>query len=423
MSAEEHAERPRILLVDDEEALVWSVTNRLAKLRPDYQVVPMTEGRAALRELEGGHFDLLVTDIRMPTMTGLELIISARRVHRTLPVIVMTAYPTADLRMDAALRGSIEYLEKPFEMGRFVGLVDEALERRKVGFSGAISVQTLPDIVQLYALSNATGALHVLRRGVEGRIWFEHGAITHAATGVLTGESAFHTIVLWSGGEFSMAPGETSAERSISAGWTELLMESCRRIDDLRRGVDLTGPVSTPGWNVGPVRGQEIIEIEHTEHVVVDMLFGDADGSIVAHTPHPVTVAHTPHPVIEDRNMATAKESLAKLDNLDGFIGAALVDSESGMLLAQEGGNPQFNIEVAGAANTEVVRAKRRAIKNLGLKDEIEDILISLGKQYHLIRPLRSKGTLFFYVALDRSRANLAMARLTLADVERDLQV
>lgn len=62
-------------------------------------------------------------------------------------------------------------------------------------------------------------------------------------------------------------------------------------------------------------------------------------------------------------------------------------------------------------------------MNNLGLKDAVEDILITLGKQYHIIRPLRSRSTLFFYVALDRSRANLAMARTTLADVEKDLQV
>ena len=414
MSDEPHAERPRILLVDDEEALVWTVTNRLAKARPDYEVVPMIDPRAALQEVETRPFDLLVTDIRMPTMTGLELLIAARRADRTLPVIVMTAYPTADLRMDAQLRGSIEYLQKPFELGRFLTLVDEAIERRKVGFSGAISVQTLPDIVQLYALSNATGALLVRRRGVEGRIWFEHGAITHATTGGLTGESAFHTIVLWSGGEFAMAPGEATPVRSISASWTELLMESCRRIDDLRRGVDPQGPVSARGFRPGPLAAEETLDPDHTEHVVVDVLLGDIDAAIVAHTPRA-----TP----EEQHMANAKESLSKLDNLEGFIGAALVDSESGMLLAQEGGNAQLNIEVAGASNTEVVRAKRRAIKNLGLKEDVEDILISLTKQYHLIRPLRSRPTIFFYLALDRARANLAMARITLADVEKDLQV
>lgn len=116
------------------------------------------------------------------------------------------------------------------------------------------------------------------------------------------------------------------------------------------------------------------------------------------------------------------KDSLAKLNQIDGFVGAALVDSESGMLLGSEGGGG-LNLEVAAAGNTEVVRAKRKTMGNLSLKDSIEDILISLGKQYHLIRPLRARPTIFFYVALDRSRANLAMARITLGDVEKDLQV
>lgn len=116
------------------------------------------------------------------------------------------------------------------------------------------------------------------------------------------------------------------------------------------------------------------------------------------------------------------KESLAKLNQIDGFVGAALVDSESGMLLGQEGGGG-MNLEVAAAGNTEVVKSKRKVMQNLGLRDAVEDILITLGKQYHLIRPLRARPTLFFYLAVDRSRANLAMARLTLADIEKDLQV
>ncbi len=118
--------------------------------------------------------------------------------------------------------------------------------------------------------------------------------------------------------------------------------------------------------------------------------------------------------------MANYKDSLGKLDSIDGFIGACLCDSDSGMVLATEGGG-MLNLGVAGATNSEVVRAKRKAAKALGLKDDIEDILITLGKQYHLIRPLKSKPNVFFYLALDRTRANLGMARITLADVEKEI--
>jgi predicted regulator of Ras-like GTPase activity (Roadblock/LC7/MglB family) len=103
-----------------------------------------------------------------------------------------------------------------------------------------------------------------------------------------------------------------------------------------------------------------------------------------------------------------------------GFIGACVVDSSTGMVLAIEGGG-RIDLEVAAAGNTEVVRAKRRTIQALNLKDRIEDILISLGTQYHLIRPLEKNDSVFLYVALDRKVANLALARMAMKAVEQSL--
>ncbi|MCJ1676752.1 hypothetical protein MTF65_05195 [Streptomyces sp. APSN-46.1] len=110
---------------------------------------------------------------------------------------------------------------------------------------------------------------------------------------------------------------------------------------------------------------------------------------------------------------------------IDGALGAALVDYGSGMALGTLGGGKDLDLAVAAAGNTDVVRAKVRAMEMLGLKDEIEDILITLGNQYHLIRLMKSRGNdgFFLYLALDRSRANLAMARHQLKKIETDLEV
>lgn len=117
--------------------------------------------------------------------------------------------------------------------------------------------------------------------------------------------------------------------------------------------------------------------------------------------------------------------SLKAAMSITGAVGAALVDFESGMALGTAGGGRLLNLELAAAGNTEVVRSKMRTMQSLDLGDEIEDILITLGKQYHLIRLLRTErySSLFLYLALDRTKANLALARHELRKIEASLQV
>ena len=113
-------------------------------------------------------------------------------------------------------------------------------------------------------------------------------------------------------------------------------------------------------------------------------------------------------------------KAVSEMLNVDGALAAAVVDFASGMMLAG-GGSPAIDLEIAAAGNTEVVSSKMKTMTMLGLNDTIEDILITLGKQYHLIRPLQKHEGLFLYSVLDKSKSNLALARRSLVDVERNL--
>ena len=117
--------------------------------------------------------------------------------------------------------------------------------------------------------------------------------------------------------------------------------------------------------------------------------------------------------------------ALKEAMQIDGAIGAAVVDYTSGMALGTLGTSKSLDLSIAAAGNTEVVRAKMRTLEMLKLDDSIEDILITLNSQYHLIRPLtgRNGQGLFLYLALAKKRANLAMARHQLRRIEEDLHV
>ena len=124
--------------------------------------------------------------------------------------------------------------------------------------------------------------------------------------------------------------------------------------------------------------------------------------------------------------MANVEVSLKEMTaGIEGALGAAVVDYTSGMALGTLGGSKNLDLTVAAAGNTDVIRAKVRTMEQLGLKGQIEDILITLDSQYHLIRLVtgRNGNGLFLYLVLDKGRSNLAMARHQLKRVEEAIEI
>ena len=119
--------------------------------------------------------------------------------------------------------------------------------------------------------------------------------------------------------------------------------------------------------------------------------------------------------------MTNVKESLQALVELPGAIAAALVDSASGMVLGHAGSNA--GLEIAAAANTEVVRAQLKSLGHLGSDDGIDDILITLSTQYDIVRPLATNPSIFLYLSLDKTKSSLAIARIKVAECDNQLEL
>lgn len=111
--------------------------------------------------------------------------------------------------------------------------------------------------------------------------------------------------------------------------------------------------------------------------------------------------------------MATEKEVLAAFDKIQaevpGFIACSLVDLDSGMTLAVRSARPEFDLAAASAFNSEIVKQKQKTIRALNLKSTLEDMLLTLSDQLHLIRMVGTGS--FIYLAADRAATNLAIIR------------
>jgi CheY-like chemotaxis protein len=229
----------QVLIVDDEETLTWSLAKSLARDREIYEVTTVNDGETALTVIDQQPFDVVVLDIRLPGMNGLDVLMKIKEEKPSTKVIIMTAYGSIDIREKAKARGSLYYIEKPFEIEQLRNLILKALKEDSArGFNGSITGLQLPDLIQMNCLSQITTALFVKKGNREGCIYFDDGQITHAEVGAIEGEEALFTILSWSTGSFRFVGGVKAPKVSITTNWEYLLIEGVRKADEMSQALE-----------------------------------------------------------------------------------------------------------------------------------------------------------------------------------------
>src|SRR5438067_488201 len=120
----------RILVCDDQEMMRDSLASTLA--REGHEVTAANDGTVALQRLSAARFDLLITDLKMPRMTGIELLGEAKKLRPEMPVIMMTAFATVQTAVEAMKLGAYDYIQKPFDGDEIKLLVDRTLEHSRL---------------------------------------------------------------------------------------------------------------------------------------------------------------------------------------------------------------------------------------------------------------------------------------------------
>jgi CheY-like chemotaxis protein len=384
----------KILIVDDEPAVLFALSEALADRRRGVKVATATNGNEAVAILESEKVDLVVTDLRMPEMDGFELMAWLRRSFPHLPVIVMTAYVAESARLGVGL----DILEKPFDLAILKTKTSDMLRE---SVKGRVENISLSSFLQLLEIERKTCTLNVTSGEHAGRLYFRGGKLVGARlagdqTDGLQDQAAALEIVTWEHADIEIADGCPVTEPELESDLRFLLMEGMRLKDERDRHAPHPQGIA-----------------QETDDAIEALLSPDALARPSGDPPD--------DPVAAAERAETVREALERGRGLEGSLATLLVETATGNLVAAAIGAKGVDLEVAARATAELARQKPRVEETIGLKDAVEELVLTSARRYYLLRPVGSEDRVFLLLVLDRSKASLAAAQEELAAIEKEL--
>jgi CheY-like chemotaxis protein len=323
--------RPKILIADDDPDVLDMYRQLLAQLpsRPEIQTAP--SGARVIAMAEAEPFQLLICDLRMPKMDGLQTLAIIRRKHPQMRTVALTAEVDEQFRSRAYALGVDLFWHKPAteqETKMFLECIESLLGRESEGGFRGMQSKSLLDIIQLECISQSSSVLRITNGTLTGKIWIQDGEAVDAEAGDLQGESAFLKILSWKAGNFEMLPAEPSRSRTIFKSYNALLLESAQALDEARGGATAEGapsPVPSPLAQVSQLEGVEF---------VLTMKAGQKGHEVARGLEEPERVA------------SWARQNLDRFRQLGEHLGA-------GPLERMEGFGPQRHVALACHNETE----------------------------------------------------------------------
>jgi predicted regulator of Ras-like GTPase activity (Roadblock/LC7/MglB family)/DNA-binding response OmpR family regulator len=403
----------RVLVVDDEENMLWMLQRNLSNNLVGVETLTARSGEEALAILSDQKIHLVITDISMPGISGLDLLIEISNRYLQTGVIIMTAYPSSTYEHEAMMRGCLRFIEKPFDIKTMRAIVEKVLNNSE-GFQGTIDGIELIDIVQFNGLSKATAALKVTTADREGMIFFKNGEVVHALYGEESGEDAFFKILGFQGGTLQnikeVEPPVTSIKNSLES----LLIKAAVISDEASKKINAAD--STPRHDLETVISPFLRDDEKGSDEEPEML-----GAAIAEEPLEIdtsqrTAAERHLPIKEDTTMTDIQKILAEFTNIEGVHTACLVGRDGFLLdsLARKG----IDAEMIGAIASSGFGSAESMGNQLGQGD-LTMTMIEYNNGPVMFAPV---GTEAFLVIVADKETNLGWIRIAIKKNSKEIQ-
>ncbi len=377
-----------VLIVDDERFFLMSLVEGLGTYAADFNTLTAENGKKALAVLRSTLVDLVITDLKMPEMDGFELLAHMSKEFVDIPVVVMTAYATPEIKSRLEELGSFQLLEKPID---FRELVDTILTQLSSVSKGYIRGITLPAFLQLVEMEKKTCTLKVMSKGRIGYLYFSEGVLVDANNGIETAEDAAYDIVCWDEAEIEISNTCRDKTRRIISTLGHVLMDGFRIKDEKLHKQELH-------------QGAEQIGLGDEFASLLKGMEGTEEG-----------VKDNKSPDTKEDKMASLREILKEFTKLQGVNAVCLVGRDGFLLdsIAHSG----IDTEMIGAIASSGFGASESMGRQLG-KGTMSMSMIEFENGPVMFSPV---GDDAFIVVIADKDSNLGMVRLKLKKHSHEL--
>lgn len=365
---------PRVLLVDDDPVLLRSFQKSVPLFAPELEVVTASSGQVAVEILEQEKIDVVITDLRMPGIDGIDLFGYVSRTRPDTAFLALTAVVSSEEEGELRSLGMSQVLAKPVRAEMLVRRIREALE----GARGYVQGFSLPTLTQLIGIERKTCTLEVHNNGSTGLLFFQEGDLIDAQADAMEGPEAAAVILCWPAGETQIHRQCARSERRIHEAPQGILMRCLIARDEEQR------------------RMAELLAL-----AVDDLVESPAGGEGEGHMIRLETV------------LSEFREQVPE------FVATDLVNLESGLSIGGSSADAAFDASAASASFGEVVRANLRALELMGMDgSSAEDILITTARVNILLRML---GRNYYHCLAIGKKGSLGFARAVMKKYEAAL--